>query len=270
MLQALAIVILMANCRGADPATCRYRTGSLGATFPMFTLGVTLPDGSVQSCSTFYATVDGGFPSHLTGPLTGEISGWVSDADTSGFSLDACAAGSGCSAEVYRFAIGAPELTVALPVGRPVFVRWWIVNGGWSCGQALVVSDGLAADTGSGAAAALWLAGADSLVDPPISLPFSVARQELYCNPSPSLSQGCGGNDVPPDDYAFVFTPLSGEPALTLATDKTGTLPLTTASGAGQHLLVRNLRSYQTTKCDDYANWAWWAAGHAGPSGLLE
>jgi hypothetical protein len=134
----------------------------------------------------------------------------------------------------------------------------------------LVVEDGISPTTAAGAVPGLWLAGADSMVDLPLTVPFSVLRQELYCNPSPSLSQGCGGNDVPPDDYAFVFTPVSEDPSLTLATGQAGTLALTVAIARKQHLTVHNLRSYQSLLCDDYWNWAWWASGSAGGSGQLQ
>jgi len=125
-------------------------------------------------------------------------------------------------------------------------------------------------DASTGTSAPLWLAGSDSVVNQPLPVPFSVARQELFCNPSPSIGQGCGGNDVPPDDYAFQFTPRSSDPPLVLASGETGTLALTVGSGVLQHLTIHNLRSYQTLNCDDYNNWAWWAVGNSGPDGTFD
>lgn len=86
---------------------------------------------------------------------------------------------------------------------------------------------------------------------------------------NPGLGHGCGGLN-PPDDYAFVFTPTSGEASLTLTTGNSGTLAITTAPGLLQHPFVRDLRSYPTTLCDDYWNWVWSAAGHLGANGLLD
>ena len=176
------------------------------------------------------------------------------------FSLDTCAVGTGCSPDVYRFAIDAPDLTVNLPLGRQVTATWRISSIlTRACAQVLVVNDGLPVDVASGTRPALWLAGADAMIQSSIPVPFSVVEQALSCNPNPSLGHPCGGSD-PPDDYALVFTPVSGESPLTIASGKTGTLALTTAPGLQQHLTVHNVRSYQTENCDDYWNWGWWAA----------
>ncbi len=107
------------------------------------------------------------------------------------------------------------------------------------------------------------------LVQPSIPLPFSIVQQALSCNPNPVPTHPCGGA-VPPDDYALVFTPASGEPPLSLATGKTGSLAVTIAPGLQQNPTVRNLRSYQTDNCDDYWNWGWWASGYAGGIAQLE
>ncbi len=75
---------------------------------------------------------------------------------------------------------------------------------------------------------------------------------------------------MPVDDYTLVFSPLSGGPSLTLATGQTGTLTLSPNATTVQHLPVHNVRSYQTELCDDYGNWAWWAAGGANANGEPE
>jgi len=232
-----------------------------------FSLSVTLPDGSVQSCFTVFAS-DAGYGG--SSALCGKVSGSVTEVDSTTFSLDTCATGTGCSPQVYRFAIDSSDLTVPFPVGRQVTATWQFSDVvGRACPQVLVVNDGLPSDVAPGASPALWLAGADSTIGPSLPVPFSVVQRALSCNPNPSTTHSCGGS-VPPDDYALVFTPASGEPPLSLATGKTGTLALTPASGQQQHLTVRNLRSYQTEQCDDYWNWGWWVAGHAGATGQLE
>jgi hypothetical protein len=258
MLQTVITATVLAGCGGGISRTCEYRSSHSLSTMPRFSLTVTLPDGSSQSCGS---APDGG-----AGWPTGELSGWVTEAGGTAFSLDTCAAGTGCSPQVSRFAIDAPDLLLALPLGRQVTARWRFTKGGFVCTQQLVVNDGSPSDATS---LGLWLAGTDATDQLSIPVPFSVARQELYCNPSPG-PHPCNGGASPPDDYALVFTPASGEPPLSLATGKTETLALTVAPGLSQHLTVRNLRSYQTDRCDDYWNWAWWAAGHAGASGQLE
>jgi|GEM_PF-2527342 len=264
--QAAITAVVLAGCGGAvGSRTCEYRASQ--PVLATFSLSVTLPDGGVQSCATLWSSDAGsGGPS----PLGGEVSGWVTEVGGTAFSLDTCATGTGCSPEVYRFAIDSPDLTLTLPLGRRVTATWLFSSVvGRACPQVLVVNDGLPSDVASGTWSALWLAGADSTIQSPIPAPFSVVQQALSCNPNPSLTHPCGG-PFPPDDYAFVFTPASGEPPLSLATGKTGTLALTTAPGLQQHLTVHNLRSYQTENCDDYWNWGWWAAGQVGASGQLE
>ena len=266
MLRTAITAVVLAGCGGLDSRTCEYRGGPSQETLPKFSLAVTLPDGSVQSCATPQQPDGGlGWPS----PLSGEASGWVTEVVGTAFSLDVCAAGTGCSPEVYRFALDSPDLTLALPLGRQVTVTWQL-SFFMACPQVLVVNDGSPSDVASGTWPALWLAGADSMIQSTIPVPFSVAEQGLYCNPNPGTTHPCGAGTPPPGDYALVFTPASGEPPLSLAMGKTGTLAVTTAPGLLQHLTVRNLRSYQTEKCDDYWNWGWWAAGHAGSSGQLE
>jgi hypothetical protein len=236
--------------------SCQYLTVNHFYPVPAFTFSVTLPDGSPQSCSMKLTNDGGSTVRYWPAPITSQISGWVTAVSGTELSVDTCEAGTGCSSNVYHFAVAAPGLTLTVPLGRLVSVWWWLYNGGWSCGQMLVISDST-----SGTVARVWLAGSDSVVNQAFPAPFSVARQELFCNPNPSIGQGCGGNDVPPDDYAFQFTPQSANPPLVLATGETGTLDLTVGSGVLQHLTVHNLRSYQTLACDDYWNWAWWATG---------
>jgi hypothetical protein len=245
-----------------DSGSCRYLTVNPYFPAPAFTFSVTLPDGSPQSCGTKFPTDGGSTVPYWPAPITSQISGWVTAVSGTELSVDTCEAGTGCSSNVYHFAVAAPGLTLTVPLGRLVSVWWWLYNGGWSCGQMLVISDST-----SGTVARVWLAGSDSVVNQAFPAPFSVTRQELFCNPNPSIGQGCGGNDVPPDDYAFQFTPQSANPPLVLATGETGTLDLTVGSGVLQHLTVHNLRSYQTLGCDDYSNWAWWAVGSADTDG---
>jgi hypothetical protein len=113
----------------------------------------------------------------------------------------------------------------------------------------------------------VWFVGVESMLRPKLPLPFSVVRQALYCNPDPSGTSHCGGNDNLPDDYACEFAPLGGEPPLRLGTYQTGTLAITLGSGAIQHLSLLTIRCFITGACDDYSNWAWWATGRAGASG---
>ena len=261
--------VAVAGCDGgSDRAkTCEYNAGLFASPLAKFSFSVTVPDGSVQSCSALQR-LDGG-PGGPT-PLGDEVSGWVTEVSGTTFSVDTCAAGTDCNSEVYRFAIDSPDLTVALPIGRQVTATWQFSSVvARACTQLLVVHDGMPSDVASGSWPGLWIAGADSTIQSSIPVPFSIVQKALSCNPTPTPTHPCGGT-LPPDDYALVFTPTSGESPLSLATGKAGTLALTTGTGRQQHLMVHNLRAYQTANCDDYWNWGWWATGHASTSGQLE
>ena len=232
---------------------------------PRFDFSLVQPDGSALSCATRFG--DGGDPTWKQ-PMTGSISGWVTAVSSTELRVDLCGPGLPCEPAEYRFTVSAPALALpSIPLGRRVTVSWWMQYGGWACPRMLVVTDDASSDAGTGAPAALWLAGVESMLEPELPLPFEVARRQLYCNTDPDAGQGCGATGIPIDDYAFEFEPRTGEPSLLLATSQTGTLAITLGNGTTQHLSLLTLRCYMTGGCDDYWNWAWWGIGHAGPSG---
>jgi hypothetical protein len=248
---------------GNPASACRYTSSSGSLYVPVtFDLTVTLPDGSLHVCGP-RADAGTSVP-YWTNPLTGEITGKVTASSSSGFSLDTCDAGTGCSSSIYKFQVSIGKRVDALPlppVGRRVTASWYLMYGGWSCGRVLVVKEPVTGDAGPGTPTGLWLAGSDSLMTQPIAEPFTFTRQRVYC--SPSAYPGCGGNAVPPDDYALLFTPPTSDPPLLLETGQTGTLNVTLSSGRVQPITVQVLRAFQTAACDDYNNWAWWASGQA-------
>jgi hypothetical protein len=138
------------------------------------------------------------------------------------------------------------------------------------CVQQLAVHDVSPSSAASGTSGGLWLAGAEGIFQPSVPLPFTVDHQRLYCNSHSGDVHPCGAGAPYPDVYALVFTPTSGEPPLSLTSSWTGTIVVTTVPELQQHLGIRTLRSFQSDRCDDYYNWGWWAAGHAGPGGQLE
>ena len=263
--------IVLAGCGGGlgggGSQTCEYSSGFSTTTLPKFSLSVTLPDGSVQSCATLRSPDAGspfprsaqrrGFRMGHRGRRHGVQPGHLRRRDwlqPAGLSV--------------RDRLARPDRCVAAgPASHRDVAIFFRRGAGVPTGAR--GQRRLAIGVASGTWPALWLAAADSTVQSSIPLPFSVVQQALSCNPNPSPTHPCGGA-APPDDYALVFTPASGEPPLSLATGKTGTLTLTPAPGLQQHLTVHNLRSYQTENCDDYWTWGWWAAGHAGASGQLE
>jgi hypothetical protein len=232
-----------------------------------FDLAIVQADGLTLSCSSKLATDGGSGPIAWPGPVTATISGTVRATSLTSLSVDTCDGRADCSAGMVELTVSADGLSlVGIPIGRRVTVTWWIYNTGMACPRMLVVTDAAPADAGT-AMPAFWLAGADGLTQAQIPAPFSFTRQELFCNRAPSLSQGCGGNDVPPDDYTFRFTPQTAGASISLATGETDTLALALDSTTVQHITLHTLRCFQTTRCDDYGNWAWWAVGQADSSG---
>lgn len=252
-------------------ALCQYQTSSAsGNATKTFDFSIVQPDGSSLSCTSTLSADGGTVSPAWPGPATGEITGTVNAVDDTRLSVDTCESGTNCATGVYQFTVTSKGLTLAgIPIGRKVQVSWWIYNGGMACQRMLVVTDAASADVGT-TVPAVWLAGADALTQAPISAPFSFTRKELFCNPNPSLTQGCGGNDVSPDDYAFQFVPVTVDPPVAVATDQTDTLTLTLDGSTIQHLTVHTLRCFQTARCDDYSNWAWWAVGQADSNGRPE
>ncbi len=253
------MVLVLAGCGGlykAEPGACVYnKPHEQTPPTPGLTLTVTLPDGSSQSCGAMWMVPDGGRFSPHPPAQNGAISGRVTASDASSFTVDTCAAGSGCTSESYRFDIDTPGLSLGLPLDRQVSVSWGF-SAPWGCIQEIVVADVFST--------ALWFAGTDGAVDPALAKPFSVETKAISCS-DPGESTGCGS--VPPGDYAFVFTPVSGDRSLTLANRQTGTLSVRPDANTVQHVTIHNLRSYQTDRCDDYWNWAWWAVGQANANG---
>ena len=229
---------------------------------------VTLPDGQEHSLTTV-GSVDGGYRVGGT-RLEGSISGHVTESSAGEVVVDTCDASTGCPPTLYRLAVSAPGLTLAIPVGREVSANWAFTIGGRASGLQLAILDGAGgADTTDGTRP-VWLWAADPSTGGSVAGLFQVEMQELFCNPSPGTTHPCGGGAPPPDDYAFRFSATSGGAQVTLATSQSGTLTVLTSAGLAQHLTVHDLRSYQSDRCDDYWNWAWWAAGHPGPTGAPE
>jgi hypothetical protein len=71
---------------------------------------------------------------------------------------------------------------------------------------------------------------------------------QLGCAPG----RTCNGSLTDADDYAFDFsTPGDGAPTRVYMGETV------TWNSAGTNFTVRNLRSFQTSICDDYWNWAY-------------
>jgi hypothetical protein len=245
----------LASLVGCKEDTCLYQIanpyypGKPGS--ERLSAGVSGPDGQAATLR-----FDGG----SSGSPQASISGWVTASSDSEVVVDTCDPSAGCRPTPYRLTATAPGLALAIPLGRGVTATWLFTSGWPSSYQRLGILDGLDASADGEHRVWLWAVDSDTQDDNVAGL-FQVEKRALSCGSG--VSNGC----APADDYAFRFTATNGGAQVTLTTGQDGTLLVTTNSGQQQHLSVHDLRSYQTGRCDDYWNFAWWAAGRPNALG---
>ncbi len=183
-------------------------------------------------------------------PLIWEQTGRVITTDKNTFVFDTCPPDADCIPLLTTVGIQAQGLELWIPQDAFVAVKYVLTQAWAGCTTQISIrnvptwgGEQNPAFTGS----SVYFAGTDRTVQN-LDSPFAVTEVALGCDESP----GCGG--LPPDDYALVFTVGPGDPGTTIGMGQTATVY---APGPFD---VRNLRSYQTANCDDYWNWAWWAA----------
>jgi hypothetical protein len=199
----------------------------------------------VISCASVGARdADGGFPS----PIEAVFSGMITGGDTGSLVIDDCATTDpGCVPDGIRIEVDAPgiDLTLVPRVRARVRARF---SQFWTCQQWLEVT---AIDPADGSSqqvpAGLLLLAVDDGAGPLADSPYTVDRVRLGCH----SEMGCGS--PAPDEYAFEFH---------LSRDGSSSVRVymgeTVSSESGLHSFrTHNLRSYQTTNCDDYWNFAY-------------
>ena len=242
---------------GADGGRCG-RT-NLGAT-----VTVRSPGGSVLSCNDH--PTDAGFGSTPQKTWVGMVTG--SDASSIVVSIcspgtandDAAAADAGatdagggdagCVPGTLRIEAVAPGLDLAR------FPQVWVrvkatVSFFWECQQSLEITTADPTDGSprQGPAGQLLLAVVDGNGVAFADSPYRVAHVQLGCAPGPV----CNDRASDADDYAFDFS----SPGDTGAPTRVYMSETVTWKSAGANFTVRNLRSFQTSVCDDYWNWAY-------------
>lgn len=203
-----------------------------------------LHDGPVMSCDSAVANPDGGFPSPTEAVFTARITG----GEVGSLVMDDCAAPSpSCVPDGIRIEVDAPgiDLTRIPRVWARVRVRFGHF---WTCQQWLEIT---AADPTDGSSqqipTGLLLLAVDDGSGPLADSPYTVDRVRLGCH----SEMGCGS--PAPDEYAFDFHLVRGSssPVRVYMGD-------TVSSEIGLYSFsAHNLRSYQTTNCDDYWNFAY-------------
>ena len=169
--------------------------------------------------------------------------------------LDACGPAMNCIRPI-ELHVQAPGLVLSDVVKAPGLAHVSLsFDGFWGCHATLVVRS-LASWEGvqnpAGLGDALLLAAIDGGLASPAPDVFSAAPVGLGCNLD--AATGCGGAQ-PVDDYLWRFTATGGAAVADVPMGATRPIAL---GGHGYH--ARDLRSYQSTACDDYWNWAYWLA----------
>ena len=220
-------------------------------TFEHATLAVVQRDGTREDCAS--ATWDGGTD------VVEEASGQVTAVAANSFTLDTCPPNADCALSAMTFVADAPGIALAsaIPSGAYVHVRWKLTRF-WACQASLEVTSlpswgGLANPVAS--LPALLLAVADGAAHLP-GAPFTVDREKLACADE-DAGAGCGGPE--PGAYQFLFLATAAQaPVLRVPM---GEVRAWSALESGHGSWdVKNLRSFQSTACDDYWNFAWWLA----------
>lgn len=215
-------------------------------------ISVTSMNGAEVDC--YHVTnVDGGAP-----PLSTAIGidGQIEDVTPTSFKINTCPPNANC-VNFTTFKVQAPGLALALPAGTFVQVHY-AFSKNYTCTQAIEV-DSLAAWAGlpnpEPLGNRLLLAVVDgafggSKTDNSV---YEVHPAALGCDPD--AGAGCGGPK--PDEYALDFAPVANPGhKVRVYMGKTKTLDLMQTQ-APSFWRITNLRSYQTTACDDYWNFAW-------------
>jgi hypothetical protein len=230
-------------------------TASCGQTHESILIAAHLPDGTVESCGKLPRDAAGWPTAHRI--FSGVVTAVATTDGGAGraVALDTCA-GDGCGPSNVVFDVTGP-VTFDIPVGAYVEAEYSLEQP-FGCTQFLRLSN-LPEWNGKknpiSDSSKLYVIASDGLRIPNKELaPVGVSTELLplgcVVDAGPSCSPG-----ATVDDYVFRFS-RANEPPLTVAMGQTRPWTI-----GGQEVLVKNLRSYQTTWCDDYWNWAFTFVG---------
>jgi hypothetical protein len=165
------------------------------------------------------------------------------------FVLDTCPPNADCMASFMTVSVAAKGLELWVPMNAFVEVEH-VLQGAWGfCTSRSSVRNvpswGGMKNTVSGSTQ-VYFAGTEGQLQHS-GAPFAVKSVPLGCGGGPSCGQ-------PADDYALSFNVGPGAPGklVKMGTQTTLMTPMP--------MTVRNLRSFVSGMCDDYWDWAWWAA----------
>jgi len=217
------------------------------ASFRVHGAPVKTPSGT-QSCET--TDRDAGITPMM-------VEGAVTEVTPTSFTIDLCLSIAHCVDSLLTFEVTAPGLKIPIPVGSFVQVEYLTINI-QGCYQSLEVQSipewgGIQNPTGLGRN--LLLAISDGGWSNFEDSPYTVDHALL---PLCSVDAGRACNSTPAGTFSLRFGTKNPpiEP-VEVRMGETKMAPLQSPKGIGT-VMVRNLRSYQTTLCDDYSNWAYY------------
>jgi len=230
----------------APPLSCEW-------THERLSFAVTLP-GGIHDCPRL--PTDGGRQLAMHELLSGVVRANTTHAGTSSvLTIDTCVS-DGCGAQIATIDVKTPT-PFTVPVGAYVEAEYWI-EPSFMCTYFLRISN-LPEWNGRknpiSDVAKTYLVASDGFSAPTskmASTGIAVSPTRLGCA---TRDGGSCGTQVPLDSYTFEFS-ASGSPALTVPMGQS--LPWVVS---GQNVIVRNHRSYESGKCDDYWNWAFTILG---------
>jgi len=178
-------------------------------------------------------------------PVIWTGTGAVTKSDAGTLVIDQCSPVANCMPLLTTVTVKGDALALSVPIGAYVKVSYALDPAWGFCTERMLIENVPAWDGVPNPVSAsnrIYLTGAEGEIGTFDSVPFVVAQQALGC----STEKGCGG--IPPDTYVL-FT----------AGTQIGMGQTRTITAKGRSFAFHNLRSYQTSACDDYWNWAFWA-----------
>jgi hypothetical protein len=219
----------------ATPGQCQSRTTDQAS------ISIEVADGGTLSCAS--ALADAG----IAAPPPTLFRGKIASAELGAVVLDLCEGGQPCIPNGLRVVVAAPGIDLRAMPHVWAQVRFQ-QDAFWGCHQAVEVTtaDPTDGSPAEGAPGQLLLAVGDGR-EPITGAPYQMNRVRLGC----SSASGCGG--PAPDEYLFEVSAAGSASPTPVYMGQT-----VDWQGVGRQVSVRNLRSFQTTACDDYWNFAYY------------
>ncbi len=179
-------------------------------------------------------------------PVVWTATGAVVQVDAQSLVIDECPADGNCAPMLTTVTVQGNDLALSVPLGAFVKVTHTQIRAFYGCTDSVIIENVPSFGGLTNPASTedrVYLAGADGEIASFDGVPFDVGRVLLDC--PESAEPGCGYYE--PGLYG-----LQAGSTLVLMGETT------TIDAGGRSFAFRNLRSYQTSACDAYWDWAYW------------